>query len=165
MNTLSSDRLDRLRGPACDRCRSRKQKCDRVPIRCSNCRLSEAECIYPPGKGRAPKRPRTGLDPQLAHRLSRLEEIVRQASVTQPCTRPTRVSSEADDEEEDEDEHVAAKFGSSKTDLDGSFARLVIDDKSSYYVNNVLWSTLANEVCLPLSVHVNEHPKSHLLLW
>lgn len=45
-----------VRSRSCISCRTRKIRCDRY-FPCTNCLRSHAECVYPLGRGRAPKRP------------------------------------------------------------------------------------------------------------
>ncbi|KAF5579843.1 bikaverin cluster-transcription factor [Fusarium pseudocircinatum] len=114
----------------CIHCRHRRVKCDRQFPQCSNCIRSEVNCIYPPGRGRAPKRPKRSLAPQLSERLSRLESIIGQfgaAARENQDTPQTAPDSEGHSFEQD-------------------FSRLKVDESKSYYVNNALWVTLSNEV-------------------
>ncbi|PYI15694.1 hypothetical protein BO99DRAFT_341921 [Aspergillus violaceofuscus CBS 115571] len=63
---------------SCASCRRRKVKCDRQRP-CANCARAEHECVYPPGRGRAPKQPRSRtLTAQLSERLSHLDAMIRQ---------------------------------------------------------------------------------------
>ncbi|KAF7522764.1 hypothetical protein PCG10_007278 [Penicillium crustosum] len=117
----------------CNLCRQRRVKCDRQVPRCSNCLRSEGKCVYPPGRGRAPKRPRRGVDPRLPERLSRLESIINQFDAA------TQQSHQAQ-----QDFHVREANETHPFDLD--FSRLKVDESKSYYVNNALWVTLSNEV-------------------
>ncbi|KAL2126429.1 hypothetical protein VTI74DRAFT_931 [Chaetomium olivicolor] len=111
----------------CNLCRQRRVKCDRQVPQCSNCVRAEATCIYPPGRGRAPKRPRRDVAPQLTERLSRLESIISQLGAS---ARETSHSGDPSD---------AQSF-------DQDFSRLKVDESKSYYVSNALWVTLADEV-------------------
>ncbi|KAI1826622.1 transcription factor [Xylaria intraflava] len=118
----------------CTLCRQRRIKCDRQMPRCSNCQWAEATCVYPPGRGRAPKRPRRGVPPQLSERLARLESIISQASAAQGGVNSqenphTREAADGEDSFEQED-----------------FSRLKVDESKSYYVSNPLWVTLSSEV-------------------
>ncbi|KAI1428721.1 transcription factor [Xylaria sp. FL1777] len=117
----------------CTLCRQRRIKCDRMIPQCSNCHWAKATCVYPPGRGRAPKRPRRGVPPQLSERLARLESIISQASAAQ-------------------NSHDAQEFphtqeaGDGMDSVDQDFSRLKVDESKSYYVNNALWVTLSDEV-------------------
>ncbi|RYP09061.1 hypothetical protein DL765_008583 [Monosporascus sp. GIB2] len=117
----------------CNLCRQRRVKCDRQVPRCSNCLRSEANCVYPPGRGRAPKRPRSGVVPQLSERLSRLESIINQLSA---AARENHLAQETSHAWEASDTHS----------FDQDFSRLKLDESKSYYVSNALWVTLSNEV-------------------
>ncbi|KAE8387993.1 hypothetical protein BDV23DRAFT_160092 [Aspergillus alliaceus] len=117
----------------CNLCRQRRVKCDRQLPRCSNCLRSEGNCVYPPGRGRAPKRPRHGVDPQLSERLCRLESIINQFGA-------------AAQENHQAQETSRARGASETHPFDVDFSRLKVDESKSYYVNNALWVTLSNEV-------------------
>ncbi|KAK4149315.1 hypothetical protein C8A00DRAFT_38096 [Chaetomidium leptoderma] len=112
----------------CNLCRQRRVKCDRQVPQCSNCLRSEAHCIYPPGRGRAPKRPRRDVAaPQVSERLARLESIISRIGAATPETSHAREASDSQS-------------------LDQDFSRLKVDESKSYYVNNALWVTLSDEV-------------------
>ncbi|KAJ8112672.1 hypothetical protein ONZ43_g5343 [Nemania bipapillata] len=100
---------------------------------CSSCHWADATCVYPPGRGRAPKKPRRGVPPQLSERLARLESIISQVSVAQ------------NSQGAQEDSHARAA-GDSVDSFDQHFSRLKVDESRSYYVNNALWVTLSSEV-------------------
>ncbi len=127
----------------CNLCRQRRVKCDRRDPRCSNCLRSEADCIYPPGRGRAPKRPKRDVAPQISERLSRLESIIHQLSAA-----GARHSLLADEASHVQDSPTQGPSGDSTQPLDQDFSRLKVDDSKSYYVNNALWVTLSDEVLL-----------------
>lgn len=141
----------------CSSCRQRKVKCDRQRP-CINCSRSGVECIYPPGRGRAPKRPRNAVNAQLSHRLTRLESIIRsfeyhqnQGSSTHPPAAPVALSSRAGSRAS-ETSRIQSVPRTSNSDSENSIeqhlGRLLIDDTRSYYVSNVLWANLGDEVCL-----------------
>ncbi|KAI0973607.1 transcription factor [Xylaria arbuscula] len=117
----------------CTLCRQRRIKCDRLTPQCSNCHWAEATCVYPPGRGRASKRPRHSMAPQLSERLARLESIISRASAAQ---RSHGV----------EDDSHSRKLGDGGDSFDQGFSRLKVDESKSYYVNNALWVTLSSEV-------------------
>ncbi|KAJ9137762.1 Bikaverin cluster-transcription factor [Pleurostoma richardsiae] len=118
----------------CNLCRQRRVKCDRQLPCCSSCLRSEANCVYPPGRGRAPKRPRRGVEPQLSERLSRLEGIIRQFGA---AAQENHQAQEAFQTREASDTHPS---------FDQDFSRLKIDKSKSYYVSNALWVMLSNEI-------------------
>ncbi|KAI1349769.1 transcription factor [Xylaria sp. FL0043] len=118
----------------CTLCRQRRIKCDRQRPQCSNCRLAEAVCVYPPGRGRAPKKPRHGVGPQLSERLARLESIISQASAAQSSHYVQK------------DSHAREAREGMDSSFDQGFSRLKVDESKSYYVNNALWVTLSSEV-------------------
>lgn len=140
----------------CSSCRQRKIKCDRQRP-CINCSRSGVECIYPPGRGRAPKRPRNAVNVQLSHRLTRLESIIRsfeyhqnQGSSTPHSAAPVTLSSPADSRLS-ETSRIPFVPGTSNSDsgdsIEQHLGRLLIDETRSYYVSNVLWANLGDEVC------------------
>ncbi|KAF4335196.1 bikaverin cluster-transcription factor [Fusarium beomiforme] len=114
----------------CVHCRQRRVKCDRQLPQCSNCVRLEVNCIYPPGRGRAPKRPKRSLAPQLSERLSRLESIIGQFGAA------ARENQDTPQTTQDSEDHS----------FEQDFSRLKVDESKSYYVNNALWVTLSNEV-------------------
>ncbi|KAI0427176.1 transcription factor [Xylaria sp. FL1042] len=118
----------------CTLCRQRRIKCDRQMPRCSNCHFADVACVYPPGRGRAPKRPRHGLTSQLSERLARLESIISQAS----AGRSSHVAGD--------DSHAREARDDGNPSFDQGFSRLKVDESKSYYVNNALWVTLSSEV-------------------
>lgn len=126
---------------SCELCRHRRVKCDRQQP-CSNCIRSKADCVYPSGRGRAPKTRRRALDSQLVDRLSHLETLLRRLK----------------DHPAPGSHNEAAEFpfpppltsGSNRVNsnpsIEGQFGRLMIDESRSYYVSNVLWASLVSEV-------------------
>lgn len=140
----------------CSSCRQRKIKCDRQRP-CINCSRSGVECIYPPGRGRAPKRPRNAVNAQLSHRLTRLESIIRsfeyhqnQGSSTPHSAAPVTLSSPADSRvsETSRTQSVSRTgISDSENSIEQHLGRLLIDETRSYYVSNVLWANLGDEVC------------------
>ncbi len=127
----------------CNLCRQRRVKCDRRPPRCSNCVRSEADCVYPPGRGRAPKRPKRDVAPLVSERLSRLESIIHQLSAA-----GAGHSLSAEETSRIQDTQAQGPSGDSTQPLGQDFSRLKVSDSKSYYVNNPLWVTLSDEVLL-----------------
>ncbi|KAL2213500.1 transcription factor [Sarocladium strictum] len=115
----------------CNHCRQRRVKCDRQLPACSNCIRATISCTYPPGRGRAPKRPRANLVPQLSDRLGRLESLLDQFKAA--ATGGTQASSQPEYEGEGQV-------------LEHEFSRLEVNDSRSHYMNHALWVTLSNEV-------------------
>lgn len=122
---------------SCTFCRSRKVKCNRQQP-CASCLRAGTECTYPPGPGRAPKRPRQALDPRVLDRLSRLESLVKQVnkgqvpeSVAPPESMTTPVSNSED----------------ASSGVEQQLGRLIIDDTRTCYVSNISWASLGDEVC------------------
>ncbi|KAI1371338.1 fungal-specific transcription factor domain-containing protein [Hypoxylon crocopeplum] len=135
---------------SCMFCRHRKVKCDRQHP-CSNCAKTGSDCLYPPGPGRAPKRPRRTMDTQLVDRLSRLESIIRRLQ----SHRHTTVSDSdiavhsADQPSPDtgaQGHQEPVDNSSPGGSIDQHMGRLMIDDTKSYYVSNVLWASLGDEI-------------------
>lgn len=78
----------------CILCRQRRVKCDRQMPCCSSCVRCDANCVYPPGRGRAPKRPRRDVvGPQVSERLSRLESIISQLGASSTFNGALRLTS------------------------------------------------------------------------
>lgn len=150
---------------SCELCRQRKVKCDRRQP-CSHCTRSGQDCVYPAGPGRAPKRSRRAENAQLMDKLSRLEHIIKRLASENKgdAETPGDHHSETDVDHtqstlqahrlDDEDKRQSSKSPSqtpgvsreNASSLDVQFGRLVINDSKSYYVGNVLWANLANEV-------------------
>lgn len=158
---------------SCVVCRQRKVKCDRQQP-CSNCVRSACACVYPTGRGRAPKRARRVADAQLVEKLARLETIVQRLAAengpglvtdTRPPPLPqltnaseqSRSTSECGLTPESSTQHEASGLAKStsgrsspvSSSIEASMSRLVIDDTKSYYVSNPLWATMAQEVSPP----------------
>ena len=147
---------------SCRSCRQRKVKCDRQRP-CSNCSRAKVDCVYPPGPGRAPKRPRRVVDAQLQDRLSRMETLMRRlesqgvvgepsdvASPNSPRLQsPARRSKSATEEVGGQSAQSTADTGASKSNqsIERQFGRLLIDETRSCYVSNVVWATLGDEAC------------------
>lgn len=117
---------------SCLSCRHRKVKCDRQRP-CSNCDRAGSECVFPPGPGRAPKKPRGTRDPRLLERLWKLEDIV--------C----RLGAELDPEDLPPDGPKSPRDPANRS-IDQEFGRLLIDETRSCYVSNRFWASLGDEV-------------------
>ncbi|KAF9773516.1 Bikaverin cluster transcription factor bik5 [Fusarium sp. DS 682] len=89
----------------------------------SHVQVRTFNCIYPPGRGRAPKRPKRSLAPQLSERLSRLESIIGQFGAAA---------------RENQDTPQTTPDGEGHS-FEQDFSRLKVDESKSYYVNNALW--------------------------
>ncbi|KAK3693254.1 Zn(II)2Cys6 transcription factor [Podospora appendiculata] len=127
---------------SCHHCRRRKVKCDRQQP-CSNC-TSVADCVYPPGPGRAAKRPRHALDAQLLDRLGRLESIMKHLEMEKQDTlRDQSVAGKPGPNAEPPDSQSSPAASSS---VDKQIGRLMIDESRSFYVGNSLWTSLGNEI-------------------
>lgn len=155
----------------CALCRQRKVKCDRNQP-CSNCVRAGCECIYPTGRGRAPKRSRRAVDTQLVDKLARLETIIQRlasenasnlgegavsanpraektpgASGSPPDSKPGSTQETPMTQHDTTAlEEALATSAPTACSITSQFGRLMIDKKKSYYVSNPLWATMAQEV-------------------
>ncbi|KAL3447117.1 hypothetical protein BJX65DRAFT_277431 [Aspergillus insuetus] len=116
---------------SCTLCRQRKIKCDRQQP-CGNCVRVEAQCVYPAGHGRAPKRPRKAVEARLLAQLSKLETIVKRMEGQSPSVTPSS--------------SVEATTDTSNPTVEQQFGRLVIDDMQSCYVSSTPWMSLGDEI-------------------
>ncbi|KAL4999934.1 hypothetical protein BDV10DRAFT_193222 [Aspergillus recurvatus] len=116
---------------SCTLCRQRKVKCDRQQP-CSNCTRADTQCVFPPGLGRAPKRPRKAVEARLLAQLSRLESVVKRMEQQSPDMTSSTGSQPPHD---GHDSRIEQQFG-----------RLVIDEMQSCYVSSVAWSQLGDEI-------------------
>ncbi|KAL4738796.1 hypothetical protein BDV11DRAFT_170655 [Aspergillus similis] len=116
---------------SCTLCRQRKVKCDRQQP-CSNCTRAETQCVFPPGLGRAPKRPRKAVEARLLAQLSRLESVVKRMEQQSPDATSSTASQSFPDRR---DSKIEQQFG-----------RLVIDEMHSCYVSSIPWSQLGDEI-------------------
>ena len=124
---------------SCLFCRSRKVKCDRQKP-CANCLRTGAECVYPSGPGRAPKRPRRPFDKRVLDRLADLEALVRRLDTTEAGGQLAR------DSPRETPAHSATEPDDQSSQIEQQFGRLVIDNTRSCYVSNILWASLGDEV-------------------
>ncbi|KAK7970165.1 Zn(II)2Cys6 transcription factor [Apiospora saccharicola] len=147
---IGSDALSSVSGSrnlrSCQVCRTRKIKCDRQQP-CSNCARADTACVYPSGRGRAPKRPRKVTERYVADRLSRLEAVIRELDTR---SHPKGLVAKGRDMDKPETS-TALGGGKGQSDTDQSaderFSRLMVREQTSYYVNdNALWGNLADEV-------------------
>ncbi|KAG8158052.1 hypothetical protein KVR01_011813 [Diaporthe batatas] len=150
---------------SCELCRHRKVKCDRQTP-CSHCARAGQTCSYPAGPGRAPKRSRRAENAQLMDKLSRLEQIIKRLASEggENADNDAAVDGHHEDKDGDPSQRSANPEGDAKqssstpssrlsevqaqgsSSLDVQFGRLVVNDSMSYYVGNVLWANLANEI-------------------
>jgi hypothetical protein len=132
---------------SCIFCRQRKVKCDRQQP-CSNCLRFELECSYPAGRGRAKRRP------PLVDRLQRLEDTIRKLASQVDAANTTDGASPATEVGLRHDLRRGRPSASNSNDsspdasIDQQLGRLMIDDSKSYYVSNIMWANLGNEVCV-----------------
>ncbi|KAI1030165.1 hypothetical protein LB504_010453 [Fusarium proliferatum] len=139
---------------SCTFCRQRKVKCDRQKP-CSNCLRGNNDCSYPTGRGRAAKKSAQTLDARLVDRLQKLENIIKQLTSQVDATANAFPSSSGTD-----GESVSTPSGTRNNPsgvdnpapdaaIDQQLGRLMIEDSKSYYVSNILWANLGNEVSTP----------------
>lgn len=161
MDTSSPPRHSR----SCTLCRQRKVKCDRQQP-CCHCTRANLECIYPPGPGRAPKRPRnsSAFHAQVVDKLQSLEKVIKQLTAEREAalkgndTIKSRLvdmaigTSSSDIASTVPQVNGKTRAGSElqKTDapLEEQVGRLIVQDTRSHYISNILWSNLGNEVRL-----------------
>ncbi|KAI1824002.1 hypothetical protein F4861DRAFT_508042 [Xylaria intraflava] len=138
---------------SCVLCRQRKVKCDRLQP-CSNCLKVGADCVHPPGAGRAAKRPRQVVDGKILNRLAQLETTIKRlqqqskgreadshpapGSTPQhaPPTRPQTRDSRG---------FLVSNTGQGATELPG-VGRLVVEESQSLYVSNIIWADLTESI-------------------
>ncbi|EAW08075.1 Zn(II)2Cys6 transcription factor [Aspergillus clavatus NRRL 1] len=137
---------------SCELCRRRKVRCDRQKP-CSSCSEARHVCVYPSGRGRAPKRSRQAMDTQLGERLSRLESIIKSlgshvdtAGSTMAPNSDSSATDAAQSEGSRSEEKLTSSSPSRNPPVDKQLGRLMIDKTGSYYLSNVLWASLANEI-------------------
>ncbi|KAJ5587701.1 uncharacterized protein N7459_003466 [Penicillium hispanicum] len=140
-STSSRPSDTRIHLRSCTFCRARKIKCDRQAP-CKGCTRVGAQCIYPPGPGRAPKQPRRGIDPRVLDRLSRLETLMRRMSSEVADSQPQDASSPL----QKAGMQPTSETGDNTAPVEQRFGRLVIDDTRSCYVSNILWASLGDEI-------------------
>ncbi|PSR78258.1 fungal-specific transcription factor domain-domain-containing protein, partial [Coniella lustricola] len=136
---------------SCVVCRQRKIRCDRARP-CSSCSRSACECVYPSGRGRAPKRSRRDMEAQLTDKLVRMEAIIRRlasenaSQATALSARPGEPPVSSSSSSHAQNKHVSSPAAPSAASVETQLSHLVVGQKKSYYVSNPLWATLAGEV-------------------
>ncbi|KAF5585011.1 bikaverin cluster-transcription factor [Fusarium subglutinans] len=137
---------------SCTFCRQRKVKCDRQKP-CSNCLRANNDCSYPAGRGRAAKRYTRTLDTRLVDRLHKLENVIKQLTTEVDATdNAIRSGSGADRDDIEPSTGGGGDYPSGldnaapHASIDQQLGRLMIDDSKSYYVSNILWANLGNEI-------------------
>lgn len=123
---------------SCKACRDRKIKCDRQRP-CANCIRFASDCVNPPGRGRAPRGSRQATNAQLVDRLSRLESVIQriQHDNSGEMEQPSPM---------DELGHDGSTSRQETTAPDRQLGHLMINDNTSYYISNALWTSLSHEV-------------------
>ena len=161
---LNGAGVSSLNPRSCVTCRKRKVRCDkRHP--CINCNKAGIECIFP-GPGRAPRRSRKPPDSELLARLRKLEGVVKdmgkeieleeEDGAEREIGKPIVISGTLAEKDpgcstsrffnhlnQKDDEKGTAK-------LVKDFGRLVVGEGRSRYVSNKFWTSLSEEVTLPL---------------
>ncbi|KAF5684322.1 bikaverin cluster-transcription factor [Fusarium circinatum] len=137
---------------SCTFCRHRKVKCDRQKP-CGNCIRANNDCSYPAGRGRAAKKSTRTLDTRLVDRLHKLENVIKQLTSQVDATANALPSGSFTDGEEIKSSPGGRRNNPSGVDnavpdasIDQQLGRLMIDDSKSYYVSNILWANLGNEI-------------------
>ncbi|KAK8084355.1 hypothetical protein PG997_005626 [Apiospora hydei] len=141
---------------SCVSCKTRRVRCDRQQPSCGNCARARGlgqDCVYPTGRGRAPKRRRDshGLlvdgqqQQQIAERLARLESMIwragHQDQGEEATDRTTAVYTSA--RHQDPARYVMA---SPDSPVEEHIGRLKVTETNSHYLNDTMWKSLAEEV-------------------
>ncbi|KAI0555109.1 fungal-specific transcription factor domain-containing protein [Xylaria curta] len=141
---------------SCVLCRQRKVKCDRRQP-CSNCLRAGANCVHPPGAGRAAKRPRQAVDAKVLDRLSQLETTIRRLQQqakdrdAEPQMTPECIEARARGIPVDD----AIQGAEAATEL----GRLVVEESQSRYVSNVIWADLTESIELLRNMFLDSNSK------
>ncbi|KAI1041785.1 hypothetical protein LB505_008446 [Fusarium chuoi] len=136
---------------SCTFCRQRKVKCDRQKP-CSNCLRANNDCSYPAGRGRAAKKSTQTLDARLVDRLQKLENIIKQLTSHADATANVLPSSSVTDRGSvstpggTRNNPSGVDNSAPDASIDQQLGRLIMDDSKSYYVSNILWANLGNEI-------------------
>ncbi|KAI2635323.1 hypothetical protein GGS21DRAFT_515277 [Xylaria nigripes] len=139
---------------SCVLCRQRKVKCDRRQP-CSNCVRARAECVHPPGAGRAAKRPRQVVDARILDRLAQLETTInhlqqqarRRDLDSHPSpsgSLPQHAASEAPPPR-DSQGFLVDDTGEGITQLP-ELGRLFVEESQSRYVSHIMWADLTESI-------------------
>ncbi|KAI0441194.1 fungal-specific transcription factor domain-containing protein [Xylaria telfairii] len=141
---------------SCVLCRQRKVKCDRRQP-CSNCLRAGANCVHPPGAGRAAKRPRQAVDVKVLDRLSQLETTIRRLQQqTKERDAEPQITSESPQALES---RVLADEASQETEAATELGRLVVEESQSRYVSNVMWADLTESIEQLRGMFLDTSPK------
>lgn len=128
---------------SCVLCRQRKVKCDRRQP-CSNCVRAGANCVHPPGAGRAAKRPRQAVDTKVLDRLSHLEATIKRLQ-QQAKGREAEPSVPSESAETPESGGLVDDEGQGAEDAP-ELGRLVVEETQSRYVSHVMWAGLSESI-------------------
>lgn len=131
---------------SCVLCRQRKVKCDRRQP-CSNCVRAGANCVHPPGAGRAAKRPRQAVDTKVLDRLSHLEATIKRLQ-QQAKGRETEPSAPSESVQTPESGGPVDDETQGAEDAP-ELGRLVVEETQSRYVSHVMWAGLTESVSTP----------------
>ncbi|KAI0395127.1 hypothetical protein F5Y17DRAFT_425318 [Xylariaceae sp. FL0594] len=133
--------------PSCHLCRQRKVKCDRHQP-CSNCLRARVPCTFPPGAGRAVKRPRQPVDDKVLNRIAHLELTIQQLLQQLSSGPPTKVidAATATDEGPSAAPTAAAATAAPQGTLVPEHGRLLVGESQSRYVGNLLWADLTESI-------------------
>ncbi|KAI1434606.1 hypothetical protein GGR50DRAFT_661690 [Xylaria sp. CBS 124048] len=140
---------------SCILCRQRKVKCDRRQP-CSNCVRAGANCVHPPGAGRAAKRPRQMVDDRVLNRLAQLEATIKHLQQQSTSRTGSSHLTHEPAPRHASPGHSQAKARDSQGFLiddsgQGSavspeIGRLVVEESESLYVSNVMWADLTESI-------------------
>ncbi|KAK8044464.1 hypothetical protein PG993_004488 [Apiospora rasikravindrae] len=144
---------------SCVACKTRRVRCDRRQPTCGNCTRARGlgqECVYPAGRGRAPKR-RRGLhgpaqdeqQQQIAERLARLETMMRRAGHHDQCDDALSRAAVTGDPSTilTGHEDTARRIVTSPDSVvEEHIGRLKVTETNSHYLNDTMWKSLAEEV-------------------
>ncbi|KAK8121209.1 bikaverin cluster-transcription factor [Apiospora kogelbergensis] len=144
---------------SCVACSTRRVRCDRQQPACGNCARARAhglgsDCVYPTGRGRAPKRRRdprgsAADEQQVAERLARLEAMIRQAGEHDQSPDGNDSATAADEPSSTPgSRRVSAGHivNTPETPHERGFGRLKVTKTDSHYVNDAMWGGLMEEV-------------------
>ncbi|KAI0450904.1 hypothetical protein F5B21DRAFT_489157 [Xylaria acuta] len=130
---------------SCVLCRQRKVKCDRRQP-CSNCLRAGANCVHPPGTGRAAKRPRQAVDAKVLDRLSQLETTIRRLQQQAKDRDAESHAHAASESTQTRESRILVDDASQGPEAAPELGRLVVEESQSRYVSNVMWADLTESI-------------------
>ncbi|KAI0203723.1 fungal-specific transcription factor domain-containing protein [Astrocystis sublimbata] len=128
---------------SCVLCRQRKVKCDRRQP-CANCVRAGANCVHPPGAGRAAKRSRqAGVDGKVMDRLSQLEMTIRHL---QQQAKDRGVEFNLPSGSHAQDRTAQVDDADQGPEAAPELGRLIVEESQSRYVSNIMWADLTESI-------------------